>query len=136
MRHTAENVAAFIMKEVVLVFGALRELLTEGALELTGASGRALVSMLQAQQISIFPHRLQMIGLVERFHRTWNIACRLTCMTKNRMIGKRGVAFAVYAYNYSIHSKVALSPNELVMERNCGLQTSCCDRRVFPRLAS
>ncbi|GMF50937.1 unnamed protein product [Phytophthora fragariaefolia] len=35
-RHTAENVAAFLMRNIVLKFGAFRELLTDGAPELTG----------------------------------------------------------------------------------------------------
>ncbi|KAG6620421.1 Gag-pol fusion protein [Phytophthora cinnamomi] len=49
-RHTAENVAAFLMKNVVLKFGAFREILTDGALELTGKVIEQLVIMLQAQK--------------------------------------------------------------------------------------
>ncbi|KAE8962206.1 hypothetical protein PR001_g29782 [Phytophthora rubi] len=48
-RHTAENVAEFLMRHVVLRFGPFRELLTDGAPELTGSVIEQLVVMLQAQ---------------------------------------------------------------------------------------
>ncbi|KAE8888593.1 hypothetical protein PF003_g27347 [Phytophthora fragariae] len=47
-RHTAENVASFLMSEVILKFGPFRELLTDGAPELTGKAIEKLVAMLQA----------------------------------------------------------------------------------------
>eukprot|EP00644_Phytophthora_capsici_P000776 jgi/Phyca11/70598/gw1.16.586.1 len=61
--------------------------------------------MLQAKQINPVPYRPQMIGLVERFHRTWKDYWNLW------------VKFAVYAYNSAQHSTVKLSPNELMMGR-------------------
>ncbi|KAG6610738.1 Gag-pol fusion protein [Phytophthora cinnamomi] len=48
-QHTAENVAEFLMKHVVLKFGPFRELLTDGAPELTGKVIEKLVILLQAQ---------------------------------------------------------------------------------------
>ncbi|KAE8953380.1 hypothetical protein PR001_g32902, partial [Phytophthora rubi] len=70
-QHEAEYVAEFLMRQVVLKFGPFRELLTDGAPELTGKVIDKLVTMLQAQQVNPVPYRPQMIGLVERFHRTW-----------------------------------------------------------------
>ncbi|GMF57991.1 unnamed protein product [Phytophthora fragariaefolia] len=70
-RHTAEYVAVFLMKQIVLKFGVFRALLTDGAPELTGHAIEQLVVMSQAEQINPVPYRPQMIGLVERFHRTW-----------------------------------------------------------------
>ncbi|KAE9106200.1 hypothetical protein PF010_g12700 [Phytophthora fragariae] len=70
-QHEAEHVAEFLMRHVVLKFGPFRELLTDGAPELTGKVIEKLVSMLQAQQVNPVASRPQMIGLVERFHRTW-----------------------------------------------------------------
>ncbi|KAE9033221.1 hypothetical protein PR001_g10257 [Phytophthora rubi] len=67
--HEAEHVAEFLMRHVVLKFGPFRELLTDGAPELTGKVIEKLFTMLQAQ--NPVPYRPQMIGLVERFHRTW-----------------------------------------------------------------
>lgn len=116
-RHTAENVAAFIMKEVVLRFGPFRELLTDGAPELTGKTIEQLVVLLQAEQINPVPYRPQMIGLVERFHRTWK-ACVSTYMHLDEQCDwDKWVSFAVYAYNSGRHTTVALSPNELMMGR-------------------
>ncbi|KAE9033723.1 hypothetical protein PR002_g8518 [Phytophthora rubi] len=68
-QHEAEHVAEFLMRHVVLKFGPFRELLTDGAPELTGKVIEKLFTMLQAQ--NPVPYRPQMIGLVERFHRTW-----------------------------------------------------------------
>lgn len=70
-QHTAEHVAEFLMKEVVLKFGVFCELLTDGAPELTGRVIEQLVLLLQAEQTHPVPYRPQMIGLVEGFHRTW-----------------------------------------------------------------
>jgi hypothetical protein len=116
-RHTAEDVAAFLMKQIVLKFGPFRELLTDGAPELAGTAIEQLVVMLQARQTNPVPYRPQMIGLVERFHRTWK-DCVATYMS---MDSQRDwdvwVDFALYAYNSGQHSTVLLSPNELMMGR-------------------
>ncbi|OWY90613.1 Gag-pol fusion protein [Phytophthora megakarya] len=70
-QHTAEHIAAFLMNEIVLKFGVFRELLTDGAPELTGRVVEQLALMLQPDQTNPVPYIPQMIGLVERFHRTW-----------------------------------------------------------------
>ncbi|KAE8888166.1 hypothetical protein PF005_g23800 [Phytophthora fragariae] len=116
-QHTADNVAAFLMKNVVLKFGAFRELLTDGAPELTGKVIEQLAILRQAQQTNPVPYRPQMIGLVERFHRTWK-DCIATYMSDERQRDwDVWVDFAVYAYNPGQHSTVLLSPNELMMGR-------------------
>ncbi|KAE9166453.1 hypothetical protein PF004_g29154 [Phytophthora fragariae] len=118
-QHTAENVAEFLMKHVVLKFGPFRELLTDGAPELTGKVIEELVVLLQAQQINPVPYRPQMIGLVERFHRTWK-DCVATYMHEDAQRDwDVWVDFAVYAYNSGQHSTVKLSPNELMMAAGC-----------------
>ncbi|OWZ13180.1 LOW QUALITY PROTEIN: hypothetical protein PHMEG_00013541 [Phytophthora megakarya] len=66
--HTAESVAAFLMKNVVLRFGPFRELLTDGIPERTGHAIEELVQLLQAKQTDLVPYRPQLIGLVERYH--------------------------------------------------------------------
>ncbi|OWY99516.1 hypothetical protein PHMEG_00029469 [Phytophthora megakarya] len=91
-QHTAESVARYLMKHVVLRFGPFREQLTDGALELTGYVIEKLETQLRAEQTTPVPYHPQMIGLVERFH-------------------------PVYAYNPGRHSTVELSPNELMMSR-------------------
>jgi hypothetical protein len=117
VQHTAESVATFLMEEVVLKFGVFRELLTDGAPELTGKAIELLVTMLQARQTNPVPYRPQMVGLVERFHRTWKDVVA-TFMTEEKQDDwNLWVRFAVYAYNSAVHSTVALTPNELMMGR-------------------
>ncbi|KAE8915910.1 hypothetical protein PF003_g669 [Phytophthora fragariae] len=116
-RHTAESVASFLMEDVVLKFGAFRELLTDGAPEMVGKVIEQLVVLLQAEQTNPVPYRPQMIGLVERFHRSWK-DCVSTFMSSNvQNDWNLWVKFAVYAYNSARHSTVALTPNELLMGR-------------------
>lgn len=116
-RHTAESVAQFLLEDVVLKFGVFRELLTDGAPELTGYAIESLVNMLQARQINPVPYRPQMIGLVERYHRSWKdtVAMFMTEETQNDW--NLWVKFAVYSYNSARHSTVSLTPNELMMGR-------------------
>ncbi|GMF23303.1 unnamed protein product [Phytophthora fragariaefolia] len=116
-RHTAETVAVFLMKQIVLKFGVFRELLTDGAPELTGHASEQLVVMLQAEQINPVPYRPQMIGLVERFHRTWKDVVATFMQQEAQDDWSTWVDFAVYAYNSGRHSTVNLSPNELMMGR-------------------
>ncbi|OWZ11770.1 hypothetical protein PHMEG_00015163 [Phytophthora megakarya] len=69
--HTAESVATFIMEEVIVQFGAFRELLTDGSLEIAGEVIDKLTDFVQARQVNPVAYRSQLIGLVERFHRSW-----------------------------------------------------------------
>ncbi|OWZ09842.1 LOW QUALITY PROTEIN: hypothetical protein PHMEG_00017395 [Phytophthora megakarya] len=115
--HTAENVAAFLMKNVVIRFGPFRELLTDAAPELTGHAIEELVQLLQAKQTNPVPYRPQMIGLVERHHRTWKDVVAVYMQREEQHDWETFVDFAVYAYNSASHSTVALSPNELMMGR-------------------
>eukprot|EP00644_Phytophthora_capsici_P011242 jgi/Phyca11/110369/e_gw1.18.234.1 len=105
------------MKRVVLKFGPFRELLTDGAPELTGRVIEELVVLLQAQQTTPVPYRPQMVGLVERFNRTWKDMVATYINDELQRDWDQWVDFAVYAYNSGRHSTVALSPNELMMGR-------------------
>ncbi|OWZ09358.1 hypothetical protein PHMEG_00017950 [Phytophthora megakarya] len=62
--HTTKDIAAFLMKQVVLRFGPFREILTDGALELVGKVIEELVVLLQTQQRNSVPYLPQMIGPV------------------------------------------------------------------------
>ncbi|OWY93855.1 Cyclic AMP-dependent protein kinase, partial [Phytophthora megakarya] len=115
--HTADSVAEFLMKNVVLRFGTFRELLTDGAPELTGRAIEQLIVLLQARQTNPVPYRPQMIGLVERYHRTWKDCVATFMQSEEQNDWSMWVDFATYAYNSGQHSTVALSPNELVMGR-------------------
>ncbi|KAE9143392.1 hypothetical protein PF006_g11578 [Phytophthora fragariae] len=115
--HTAGNVAKFLLKHVVLRFGVFRELLTDGAPELTGKIVERLVELLQARQVNPVPYRPQMVGLMERFHRTWKDLVSLYMSEDAQDDWEEWVSFALYAYNSARHTTVGLSPNELMMGR-------------------
>lgn len=116
-QHTAESVASFLMEDVVLKFGVFQELLTDGAPELAGKVIEQLVELLQAYQINPVPYRPQMIGLVERFHRSWKDCVSMFMASEAQNDRNLWVKFAVYAYNSAQHSTVALTPNALMMAR-------------------
>ncbi|GMF51199.1 unnamed protein product [Phytophthora fragariaefolia] len=116
-QHTAENVAKFLMEEIVLRFGVFRELLTDGAPEKAGKVIEELVQLLQAHQINPVPYRPQLVGLVEQFHRSWKDCVATFMQDDNITDWNLWVKFAVYAYNSAKHSTVAISPNELMMGR-------------------
>lgn len=117
VQDTAESVATFLLSEVVLKFGSFRELLTDEAPELTGKVIDQLVNMLQARQTNPVSYRPQMIGLVERFHRTWKDCVSMYMAEEGQHDWELWVKFAVYAYNSAQHSTVLLTPNELMMGR-------------------
>ncbi|KAE9012987.1 hypothetical protein PR001_g9036 [Phytophthora rubi] len=96
------------MEDVVLKFGAFRELLTDGAPELTGKVIEKLVDLLQPKQTNRVPYRPQMIGPVERFHRSWK-DCVVTYMNDEKQNDWSGwVQCAVNAYNSAKPSTVVL----------------------------
>ncbi|POM58811.1 hypothetical protein PHPALM_36496 [Phytophthora palmivora] len=73
--------------------------------------------MLQSQQVNPVAYRPQMVGLVERFHRTRK-DCVATYMNEDEQrVWDVWLDFAIYAYNLGQHTTVGLSPNELVMGR-------------------
>ncbi|OWZ05812.1 Enzymatic Polyprotein [Phytophthora megakarya] len=108
--HNAENVAAFMMKFVVLRFGPFREVLTDGAHELTGRAIERLVEILQAHQTNPVMYRPLMIG-------TWKECVATYMQTEAQNDWDEWVDFALYSYNSGRHTTVSLSPNELMLGR-------------------
>lgn len=116
-QHKAEDIATFLLEEVVLKFGSFRVLLTDGAPELTSSILDILMTMLQARQTNAVAYRPQTIGLVERFHRTWKDCVAIFMQDETQRDWNLWVRFATYAYNSARHSTVLLTPNELMMGR-------------------
>ncbi|GMF29522.1 unnamed protein product [Phytophthora fragariaefolia] len=114
--HTANDVARFIMERVILVHGTLRELVMDGAPELNGRVIEELVSMLQARQVTPVPYRPALLGLVERFHRSWQDMVSMY-VAENQEDWDDWVPCAQYAYNGARHSTTGYSPNEPRMGR-------------------
>ncbi|KAG2768185.1 hypothetical protein PC129_g23922 [Phytophthora cactorum] len=100
------------MKHLVLKFGSLREILTDGAPELTGKAIEQLVRMLQVEQINPLSNRPQRIALVERFNRKWKDSVATYMHQDEQHAWDVWVDFAVYAYISGQHSNDLFSPNE------------------------
>lgn len=116
-RHTALEIASFLLDEIVLKHGPFRELLTDGASEMVSGAVELLALLLQAEQINPVPYRPQMIGLVERFHRTWKDCVSLFIVQDDQVDWEQWVNMAVYAYNSAKQATVGISPNELMIGR-------------------
>ncbi|GMF26487.1 unnamed protein product [Phytophthora fragariaefolia] len=115
-RHTAQDIAHFIMDKLVLVYGPIRELVLDGAPELSDRVVEALTDLVQAKQISPVPYSPALLGLVERFHRSWKgIVAIFVEEAQNDW--DRWLPCAVNAYNGARHSAIGFSPNELMMGR-------------------
>ncbi|KAE8976799.1 hypothetical protein PR001_g25316 [Phytophthora rubi] len=69
--HRARDIANLIVEKLVMVYGPMRELVMDGAPELNGAVMEVLVNALHAKQLTPVTYRPALLGLVERFHRTW-----------------------------------------------------------------
>lgn len=66
-----KTVGRVLMVEVVLRHGPFRKLITDGARELVGNTMHHLAMLLQANQTNPIPYRPNLMGLMERFNRTW-----------------------------------------------------------------
>ncbi|POM61781.1 Retrovirus-related Pol Polyprotein [Phytophthora palmivora] len=114
--HTAMDVATFLMEHIILVLGPCRELVMDGAPELNGNLISTLVELLEAEQVTPVPYRPALLGLVERWNRTWKDMVSIYCATTQDDWDK-WLPSAVYAHNGSKHSTTKFSPNGLMMGR-------------------
>ncbi|KAE9314155.1 hypothetical protein PR003_g19323 [Phytophthora rubi] len=105
-----------IVEKLVLVFGPMRELVLDGAPELSGKVVAALTDLVQIKQISPVPYRPALLGLVERFHRSWKDMVSIY-VAEAQNDWDCWLPCAVYAYNGARHSATGFSPNELMMGR-------------------
>ncbi|GMF20069.1 unnamed protein product [Phytophthora fragariaefolia] len=69
--HTAKAIAKFLMNRVVLVYGPMREIMMNEAREFGSKVTSELLALMQVKQATPVPYRPNLLGLVERFHRTW-----------------------------------------------------------------
>eukprot|EP00644_Phytophthora_capsici_P001694 jgi/Phyca11/107793/e_gw1.14.352.1 len=68
------------------------------------------------KQISPVPYRPALLGLVERFHRTWKDMVAIL-VSEAQDDWDAWLPCAAYAYNGARHSSTGYSPNELMMGR-------------------
>lgn len=114
-QHTAKEIAKFLMEKVVLMFGPMRELMMDGAAEFCSKATEELLALMQAKQATPVPYRPNLLGLVERFHRTWKDMVSLY-IDDGHDDWDNFLPAALYAYNSSKHSTHGFQPNELMAE--------------------
>lgn len=116
----AETIARVLVEQVVFRYGPFRELLTDGAAELTGDVVTQLVNMLQARQSTPVPYRPNLVGLVERFNRTWKDVVSIYVEERQR-VWDEWLPSAAFAYNSARNTVTGFSPNVLMTGRELQL---------------
>ncbi|GMF29461.1 unnamed protein product [Phytophthora fragariaefolia] len=115
-QHDAKMIAKFLMEKVVLVYGPMREIMMDGAREFGSKAIVELLNLMQARQSTPVPYRPNLLGLVERFHRTWKDMVSLY-INEEQDDWDDFVPCALYAYNSSPHATHGYQPNELMFGR-------------------
>lgn len=115
-QHTATEIAKFLLEKVVMVFGPMREVMMDGAAEFCSKATEELLRLMQIKQNTPVPYRPNLLGLVERFHRTWKDMISIY-VNDGHDDWDDFLPSAVYAYNSAVHTTHGFQPNELMMGR-------------------
>lgn len=113
-QHTATEIAKFLLKKVVMMFGPMREVMMDGAAEFCSKATEELLRLMQIKQNTPVPYRPNLLGLVERFHRTWKDMISIY-VNDGHDDWDDFLPSAVYAYNSAVHTTHGFHPNELMM---------------------
>ncbi|GMF39116.1 unnamed protein product [Phytophthora fragariaefolia] len=119
--HTAKAIARFLMHKVVLVYGPMREIMMDSAMEFGSRATAELWKLMQTKELTPVLYRPKLLGLVEKFHMTWKDMVRMH-VSEGQDDWDDFLSCALYAYNGSQHATHGFQPNELMMERK--LRTS------------
>ncbi|GMF50461.1 unnamed protein product [Phytophthora fragariaefolia] len=114
--HTAKAIPRFLMHKVMLVYGPMREIMTDCAMEFGSQATTELLELMQSKQSTPVPYRPKLLGLVERFHRTWKDMVSLY-VNEGQDDWDDFLPCDLYAYNGSQHATHRFQPNERVMGR-------------------
>ncbi|KAE8984368.1 hypothetical protein PR003_g24798 [Phytophthora rubi] len=82
----------------------------------TELNGKVLDALVQAKQITSVPHREGLLGLVERFHRSWKDMV-VMYVAEAQDDWDQWLYCGAWAYNWAKHSSTGNSSNELMMGR-------------------
>ncbi|KAJ0391766.1 hypothetical protein P43SY_010693 [Pythium insidiosum] len=112
----AATVARVLMERVVFQYGPFRELLTDGAAELQSETVNQLVIMLQAKQTTPVAYRPNLMGLVERFNRTWKDMVAIY-VGEHQSDWDEWLPALTHAYNTAKHTATEHTPYQLMFGR-------------------
>ena len=112
----AKRIASIIINNVVCQHGPFREIMTDGAQELQSKVVRELIVELQAKQSTPVPYRPNLMGLVERYNRTWKDMVAMF-VEENQRDWDDWVPLLAYAYNSAKNTVTKFTPFELMTGR-------------------
>jgi len=114
--HEAPTVAKYLVKRVFLTYGVLLQLLSDRGAEFEGNIFREVCEMLGVDMIRTTSYKPSTSGALERMHRTLNTMLGKMVDEKQKDWDAH-VAYAMAAYNASVHSSTGFSPIRLLYGR-------------------
>ncbi|GMF18400.1 unnamed protein product [Phytophthora fragariaefolia] len=121
--HTAKSIARFLINKVVLVLGPTREIMMDGGRAFGSQMITGLLNLLQAKQSTPVPYIPKLLGLVERFHRTWKNMVSLY-INEEQDDWEEFLPCALYGYNGSEHATHGRIPRNTVAGLDDGTRFS------------
>ena len=110
---TSEEVAKFIVEDILLVYGALLEILTDRGRNLMSGAIEKLLQLPKTNHAVTTAYHPQCNGLVERFNRTFSTMLSMYC-NPNQRNWDQIVPYVTFAYNTSRQESVNCSPFQLL----------------------
>jgi len=114
--HEAPTVAKYLVERVFLTYGLPLQLLSDRGAEFEGNIFREMCEMLGVDKIRTTSYKPSTNGALERMHRTLNTMLRKMVDEKQRDWDAH-VAYAMAAYNATVHSSTGFLPNRLLYGR-------------------
>lgn len=110
---SAETVAKAIVDNCILIYGSIKEILTDLGTEYKNKIFAEVCKLLNINQINSTPYHHQTLGMVERSHRTFNEYIR-SYISPDKSDWDEWLTYFVYCYNTTPSSVHGYAPFELV----------------------
>lgn len=120
-RRDAFTMARFLNEVIVMKYGLFRELLSDRASEFTGSTLKHLSTLLQVKPSHPVPYRPCMMGLIERFNRTWNDLVPM-CVNEQQQDWGEWLPITTFAYNSPSKRQPRLISVDACMDEWCSPQ--------------
>jgi len=114
--HEAPTVAKYLVERVFLTYGVPLQLLSDRGAEFEGNIFWEMCEMLGVDKLRTTSYKPSTNGALERMHRTLNTMLGKMVEEKQRDWDAH-VAYALAAYNATVHSSTRFSPNRLLYGR-------------------
>lgn len=111
--QTASTVTDFIMKNIVLIYGSPRQIITDNATNFTSSVVKCALDSLAIQHKFITAYHPEANGLVERTNGSIKLLLK-SLVTENEKEWSSWLPYVVFAYNSTVHSITGYTPYFLV----------------------